>query len=502
MSSESRSSSAVRNLRSIFENKASENGTADSRGRSPNGLSSSDKENSYKQPKGKVRASFVAVGPAPTMAAPMEHAKERRGSFGEADGDLELRKTVSEQQDELGVPDEVAIESMPPSVAATPLKPPNFGQLGHDAGRSLAKVETEPDNPDKIVTGAEEEPGEMKPADPADEAAVSGGDALPPVAEDLTSTNKPTPSQSNVAKKLESKKTPTSGKPPSISTKTTAKPPSGSITSPASQPKTPLTGNASSSANSPVTKKTSRSSLTAPTAASIARSGNGSDKPKTSPPQKAKPREVTKPVNLPSHLTAPTASSKAKHEPETAASSSSSFRASLSARPKPQVPSTKLPARSSLAAGHRPDSRGSQMSGRRSLAAVDGSFLDRMTRPTAASSGHRHEKIVAKSPPKSKPSTKPKVNGHISKKAGSNTTPSNAATEETRDAEPGADIPETSPQQGLTFAGNASNAADAIAAAHDEGVGGNETPIHHPMDQADGALEATPAGLGGEETIR
>ena len=70
------------------------------------------------------------------------------------------------------------------------------------------------------------------------------------------------------------------------------------------------------------------------------------------------------------------------------------------------------------------------------------------------------------------------------------------------DAEAGADVPDTGAQPGLTFAGNANTADDAIAAAHYEGAGGNETPIHHPMDQTDGALEATPAGLGGEETIR
>ena len=204
MSSDSRSSSAVRNLRSIFENKASEQTTPDSRGRSPNGIGGgggSDKENNYnlQQPRSKVRASFVAVEPAPSMAASIENASGRRGSFGEADGDLALRKVISDQQDELGVP-EAAIESMPPSVAATPLKPPNFGQLGHDTiHSSMVKTEKEAENPDKPVMGAEEEPGDMKPADPANEDAVSGGEALPPVAEDLTSTTKPTPSSTKAA---------------------------------------------------------------------------------------------------------------------------------------------------------------------------------------------------------------------------------------------------------------------------------------------------------------
>jgi len=47
-----------------------------------------------------------------------------------------------------------------------------------------------PANPDKPTTGAEEERGSLKPASADNEDAVSGGQGLPPVAEDLRPQNK------------------------------------------------------------------------------------------------------------------------------------------------------------------------------------------------------------------------------------------------------------------------------------------------------------------------
>ena len=47
-----------------------------------------------------------------------------------------------------------------------------------------------PANPDKPTTGAEEEKGSLKPAMAVNEDAVSGGQGLPPVAEDLRPQNK------------------------------------------------------------------------------------------------------------------------------------------------------------------------------------------------------------------------------------------------------------------------------------------------------------------------
>ena len=549
MSSENRASSAVRNLRSLFENKASlDSSSPDSRGRSPSGIGGSDKENGSR-PRSKVRASFVPVelaGMATATADTQGTAGLRRGSFSEIDGDgalSELKRTVSEQQGQRLVP-EGAVESAAGSLTATPNKKPGEGRLGHDMP---------PENPDKAVTG-QQESSDMKPADPSSEKAVSGGDALPPVAEDLRST-----------KKTETKKPTTNGKPAAISTKAPPKASSSAVKSPASQPKTPTsakvsTSNAAStlspSLKAPV-KKPSRSSLTAPTAASLARAGAaGSDKApstKTSPTTKPKPREVTKPINLPSHLTAPTASSRAKHEPETIpapAPAPSTSRTPATSRPKPTTTARTAP-RASLPA--RPASRDSTATSRKSTGPVGSSFLDRMMKPTASSANRTTDRSEAEKPtekpPKSKPAaavakvaaaTKAKVNG--AKAALKDSAPASmdppaesTAPAETAEDEGGenpiqeqvsnesfegtpaagiqhsADTADThSAGEALTFAEGVEEppvSAEAEAEAEAEETThepkGNETPIPHTNgEEADASLEATPATIGDEETIR
>ena len=390
MSSENRSSSGVRNLRNIFETKATlePSNSPDTRGRSPSERSS-DKENGYQAtPTNKVRASFVPVEPAKDMATleQQSSAEHRRGSFSEVNGDgqlSELKRLVSEEQGNQLVP-EGAIESAMGSRVVTPMKREGEGQLGHDYTPSKHKVDVEPENPDKPTTGAEEEASEMKPAVPANEEAVSGGQALPPVAEDLRSPKKS--ASSTPKKKAEFKKPTTNGKPAAVSTKAPSKPASSTLKSPASQPKTPSSAKAPSSAKmeSPASKpvkdplrKASRSSLTAPTAASMAHRNSGVDKPsqnKTSPASKSKARETTKPVNLPSHLTAPTASSRAKHDPTAPASTTSTSRISTGPKSK-QTASAKPTPRTSLAAQQRPTAGDSHTTDRRSFAPADSKLL-------------------------------------------------------------------------------------------------------------------------------
>ena len=558
MSSENQASSAVRNLRSMFENKASlDSNSPDTRGRSPGGLSS-DKENGERRAS-KVRASFFAVEPPGNMAASVEGAQDgaqdgaelkrvtsaglRRGSFSEADGDgalSALKKTISEEQYRRLVP-EGAIES----AVGTPMPTmrPNEGRLGYDESSLTGKEDKEPEKPDKPVAVVEEEPDDVKPADRSDENAVSGKEALPPVTEDLRPSTKATGSKSG--KKPETKRPTTNGHPAAISTKAAAKSTPSSMKSPASQPKTPLSATKQSSTStkteSPAsskapTKKASRSSLTAPTAASVAHSIEMAEKPpntKTSPNSKPKPkaREATKPVNLPSHLTAPTASYRAKHESESApASKTTNLRASTTSRPKP-APTAKPTSRTSLAPSQRPSSRASQTSARRSTAPSDGSFLERMMRPTAASSSKTHDKFEAKSPPRQKAAApRPKVNGtkpaaKSSSKAETSTAADDVPADEPRDEihkEPTHDevhvdepIAETTSTQAestlleaaidgaaeeISQAGPTSEVNEEISVPTEPT--GVETPKAHTNGAADAALEATPAGLGGEETIR
>lgn len=340
MSSE-RSSSAVRNLRSLFENKASEN-TSGTRGRSPGLLGRQETTSPSPLPTrtSRIRASFVAVEPRLNMATTAENSLApptdvtnspasalrressmgtRRTSFSDnKDGVAAgaLRETISTEQvrrDEDSSVGETIPEDAIESAAPTPLV-----EVDQQLGSS--KVDKPAANPDKPVTGAEEEPATMKPADPASEDAVSGGTALAPEAEDLRKPEVKKASKSPAAKTQEI----ANGKPASITTKDILKTSTSSLKSPASQPKTPLSPKVPSPASTltspkstaaPAAKKTSRASLTAPTAASVARAA-AADKAaaavKTSAP-KAK-REVTKPVDV-SRLTAPTAASRARHEP-------------------------------------------------------------------------------------------------------------------------------------------------------------------------------------------
>ncbi|KAF2738369.1 hypothetical protein EJ04DRAFT_509545 [Polyplosphaeria fusca] len=112
--------------------------------------------------------------------------------------------------------------------------------------------------------------------------------------------------------------------------------------------------------------------------------------------KKPRPKSPTRPVRLPSHLTAPTASSKAKHEEEQQKVARRPSTATRTA-PKP-APTAHKPSRQSLAPSsastttQRPESRTS------TKGAPGASFLERMQRPTAASQKKVHEKLA--SPPR------------------------------------------------------------------------------------------------------
>lgn len=408
-----RSHSAVRNLRILFETKSSD-GTTETRGRSPG----SDKEGS--RPRSRIRASFVAVDPTGTMvadeAAGMSDLQQEPSNGQLRDGLSEVgedSKEIDAVVDEHAPrePDLDSKETIPESgidrVRSTP---------GVDAVKKPSEVvptqDTPAANPDKPTTGAEEEPSGLKPADPTSQDAVSGGEALPAVAEDLT------PIASTEIKKIESR---ANGKPTSISTKAPAKAAAGPIKSPMGQPKTPTAAiSTPSKIESPKpatklpTRKPSRSSLAAPTAASVARAAAAVEKTapatidKHSPPSKPKPRDVTKPLDISARLTAPTAASRAKHEQAESVSIPTHTNLTPSTKPTPRV---------SLANGQRPISRVSLgASSRKPPPPPDGSFLERMTRPTAASQNRAQEKVEMKSPqrPTSRPAAsllKPKPNG-------------------------------------------------------------------------------------------
>lgn len=534
-----RFSSGVRNLRSIFENKGSEADTPDRQERSPGDLAADE----TKRPLSKVRSSFVTVGSraeSPTMdtshmpeLARQSSAARRRPSFSQNEDNYEelenLKRIVSEESEkrerEPGVQEtipEAAIESTP---EGTPRMQPRDDRTMGDVSHTTSKLSemtvagdedsppADPDksvtgdgdlppvNPDKPVTGAEEEPSGLTPADPADEGAVSGGAALPPVVEDLrkektSGTPEINGNQDHSAGKPNSTQAPTAKK-PSPTTKTN--PPAASTqTAPKAareDAKRPAGAPSSAKTKAPrrdLNRKVSRPSLAAPTAASSAKAAGAETReslPSTaSPSVKPKPREPTKAVQLSSHLLAPTASSRAKHDtaPPNKHTTEPSA-ATVAARPRPKPGPGKPTPRSSLAPQQRSESRTSQNSSRRS-AAPDGSFLDRMMRPTASSQSKSHDKFEKKSPPRTstsanrKPATL-KTNGVArAPKEASQASESTASGKQ--DAPAGID-------------GN-------VEQVKGEPAPGNETPVHQTdagmQAEATAPLESTPAFS--EEAIR
>ncbi|KAK5132992.1 hypothetical protein LTR08_008279 [Meristemomyces frigidus] len=585
-----RAPSAVRNLRSLFENKAGDR-SPDSRGRSRSGLPG---DSEHSRPTSSIRANFVSVDRSGGMATAMENgvgagtpelkressAGLRRGSFTATEGSddgglLDMRKTVSQEADRREQDSNVA-EAIPEaaveSAADTPVVHASkaFGDDAVEDSPLAGKEEKEPAHPDKSTSAAEETSGHIKSAEPTSEDAVSGGSALPPVQTDKRPNGhavnaakaQPTPkpkehkTQTPATKSLDSAvgstlktaqkstaKPAPHGKPSPITIKSPAKLSASSIKSPANMPKSPLSAKSvgptktESPKSAPVrqpSKKASRSSLTAPTASSVAKA-SGSDRTistssKQSTSSKPKPREGTKAIDLPSRLTAPTAASRAKHDLAGAApgSNGSTFngKASTTSRPRPHTSSARPTPRSSLGHSKRPESRTSQVP-RKPAAPADGSFLERMMRPTAASSSKLHEKTEPKSPPhvsKTAPPPKPKLNGHAKKPSAGKThsrpsTAKSSGTEKTA-VEP---APASAAGSAHEASANGDMAEVAIQAANDEleadppadlpvthGVldesdgkdAADETPTPRTNGHANGALEATPAAIGGEETIR
>ncbi|KAF2271180.1 hypothetical protein CC78DRAFT_528094 [Lojkania enalia] len=316
------------------------------------------------------------------------------------------------------------------------------------------------DNLHKIVSEAQVG-SSLKLANPKNEVDILGGEALPPMelppstSSTETSTEAPkaaasTPSKAKV-NGTSNYATPSgktaAKKPAAISTSKAATTKASSSKSPlpkspgvARLPKTPTTPKPTSSASTskapmaskPATKviapkeqskapapKTSRASLrpsTTSTTASAAAKAKApvleakKPNPKTAAPapkentttspsgfKKPRPKSPTRPIRLPSHLTAPTASSAAKHEEDGQKLARKPSTVSRPTAPKTAPTARKQPSRASLVPSSasttkRPESRNS------TRGAPDESFLARMMRPTTSSASKTHEKVS--SPPR------------------------------------------------------------------------------------------------------
>lgn len=563
------------------------------RGRSPAGRINTDGV----RPTSKVRASFVSVEPSGHITRDLGATKgtveginspqaHRRESFSVSDelGEdtvTELKKVVSHEKearkhsaDVVETIPEQAVETRESSRAPPPIREtegtmPNLGSImkgsdfpePHEAEKekpkaeqlvqakaeqadtekiedTLAKLslqEVPADNPDKAVTGAQEE-ASLKPADPKDEVTVSGGGALPPPTEVLPSANtakaasatpKAERSMPSKAKVNGTSTTPAATKKPAaISTAKASASKASSAKSPlpkspgiARLPKTPTTSKATPSASAakspalnkeqpkpaatkepakaPVSKasraslRPSTASTTASTAAKakvpVVENKKPTTKPTTTAPadapkdnittspggfKKPRPKSPTRPVRLPSHLTAPTASSAAKHGEEStqklARKPSTVSRPSL---PKATPAARKQPSRASLAPSttstKRPESRTS------TRGAADEGFLARMMRPTASSASKTLDRPI--SPPRRGPS----VRAPAKPKTG----------------------PESAVAKGKKKVGEiASKAKEAVTNGHSEDntsevspTNGTAAEASEPAPPADTEREATPA---------
>lgn len=514
-----RSSSGVRNLRSLFENRNNDN-TDTSRGRSPGGL----RFDSEQRPRSKVRTSFFSVeSPKPAMASAPDFSKVpntdldglpalnrepsgRRTSFSEEKGSAAVQQLKTTVAEEVKRRESVPVaETIPETAVETPAieLDAQLGAPKRDVERKETglrrefkpgqpeKLDKEAENPDKFVTGAEEEPADMKPAQPTSEDAVSGGAALPAVAEDLRKSADPKAGAKTSAAK-------TASKPAPMSTRTAPRQSTSTVRS----PRTASTASAVTSIAS-TSSKSGRSSLTAPTASSVARTASGdkatgaSAKPPPSAFVKPKPRDVTKPVDISSRLTAPTAASRAKHETAPAPS-----KPITTNRTKPSV-TTNRSARPSLG---RPESRSSQNApAKKTTASIDSSFLERMSRPTAASSNRL--KPDEKSQPKSKKlPTRPKPNGNATTAKTAKATAEEAIEGSTFIEEPsvvheGENVAEPMAQAQEAAAENRAGSPVTEFARHGTTVetAGKETPNANGHQDT---LEGTPAALGVEDSIR
>ncbi|KAL9067426.1 MAG: hypothetical protein Q9161_006935 [Pseudevernia consocians] len=131
----------------------------------------------------------------------------------------------------------------------------------------------------------------------------------------------------------------------------------------------------------------------------------GSTSPKSS--TKPRPKSPTRSVRLPGSATAPTTASAAKIDAAPAATAKTRDRV-------PTNPTTlrQKPPRTSLPAGPKPAEKARDKPKSRlstaSSKAPEGSFLDRMMRPTQSSSQKTHEKAEAKSPPNKGNGVRPK----------------------------------------------------------------------------------------------
>ncbi|OTA57438.1 hypothetical protein K449DRAFT_437304 [Hypoxylon sp. EC38] len=428
--------SGVRNLRAMFEQKGENNPPDRGRSPGPGGLSVGSPSPSHSpRPLSKVRTTFVAVEKDGRVGLRREHSGDsisvssRRFSN---ETDTTTPQPASEKADDTtenmaknasAFKTNLSQEAIPESPVQS--APPKSSPKKESRSPNLAPNP----NPDKI-TDEEEPKTRLLPGNPTDKAATRGSSVTPTPATSATTNGKPKTAATtksvpkaapvSTATKSVSKapKSPNTLKPTATTTKSSARasslPPQKKPTPAASKPhEAPKKAAASTTAKSTVTSGKKPASLDLPP------SGAGFVKPK--------PKSPTRPVKLPSSLTAPTTSYASKlgtgntaHPPRQSLSRASGNAQHLNAASTTH----RSPSRASIAtAGTASHTKGLKRQSstisrpRPSLgpppkpaakdhpvakkeAHVDESFLARMMRPTQASSSKTSEKAPVTPPRK------------------------------------------------------------------------------------------------------
>ena len=432
-------SGGVRNLRAMFENKASDHSTSPpSRGRSPN---PSEISNSSR-PVSKVRASFVAVErPGENGGAPILGL--RRASEVSSLGEIK-ENTVA---DTTG-PERMSVATATPIKAETAGPPTNAacrengtieGGLGNILKGSAFIDNTPPKDiseskklGDALVSAqAQEKPPRASPGakDESQAAAMvqklqaaEGSKPSPPPTATLQATKIAQPVKAPPTRQVITKQPPKSPMTSKPAPKTPTSPVAHIRGGPAKIKGVMESAKQAQQGREAMAKrsaqKTEKPQLAAPKVDTQPKAKQVSetakkDRTPTSPqtsrsPMVVKPKSPTKPAKLPAGLTAPTASSAAKTDAHQSPTETD-FRKSVAKKTstlsirQPRVSTSsaastlaKKASRASLTNGHdRPISRVSTNK-------PDEDFLARMMRPTASSAQKVHEKIVHSSPPRAR----------------------------------------------------------------------------------------------------
>ncbi|KAG8631106.1 hypothetical protein KVT40_000246 [Elsinoe batatas] len=457
-----RPNSGVQNLRAMFENQEANA----QRSSSPGGRSSAGGDGDRKV--SKVRASFVSVDRPGDLASAgaggegsvvdgSEHGLDKQENGNNTNSSDTTGAAVQQSNETQG--EDARSSQAPPAQATDPitqpapaveqqksedvLTDPNKKVQDHTEkteqtpsspavngpimASTLPTKDIPAENPDKQTTGVEEEPGPLKPAEPTNTATSAAVQSTPksvskkPSRANVSGTAGAAASPATKQNKQDTpSKTLTPKSKPSLNFRQSKGPTSPALTKPEvpRSPARPTTSDSkasekSSSSAKPVSRG-GRSSLTAQTASSAAKNkptaadSNKHASTDKSLPIRTKPRSPTRPVKLPSHLTAPTAASAAKSEnskpasktgPIGKVSGTSSVRSSLG-----DLKSSTHSAKSGLGRSNSTATRPAPRASNTKPVVADEGFLARMTRPTASSASRAHEKTDTKPAP-SKPVT-------------------------------------------------------------------------------------------------